>query len=195
MGILITNLTKSFKGNIIFNGFSCELPDTGVVRISGPSGAGKTTFLRIIAGLDRDYGGSVVGADDISFAFQEYRLFPWLSAIDNVLIASFESATEQNKDLAISMLSRLGIDEKAMLLKPSKLSGGMKQRISLARAFLRKSKVLILDEPTKELDPALVSIVADLIEESGKERLVLLVSHDEYFDKMSYVTEIEVPQR
>ena len=193
MGIIINSLTKAFGENILFSDLSVELPDIGLVRISGVSGAGKTTLLRMIAGLDSEYSGSISGFSSVSYAFQEYRLFPWLSALDNILVASFDKAGEKEKQRATNMLARLGFSDEAMQLKPSKLSGGMKQRVSLARAFLRDADVLILDEPTKELDAALVKTVAEIICEAAASRLILLVTHDSQLDDMPAAAEISVP--
>ena len=194
MGILIENLTKSFKEHTLFSNFSCEFPERGLVKVGGVSGAGKTTLLRMISGLDTDYSGNISGVGTVSYLFQEYRLFPWLSALDNVVVADFEKHDLDGRDSSIVLLRRLGFSDESMLLKPSKLSGGMKQRVSLARALLRDSDVLLLDEPTKELDPALVRTVGELIAEAAKSRLVLLVSHDNSLNTLDFKFEITVSQ-
>lgn len=178
MGISILNLTKSFDEKVIFEKLSHVFPDVGVALISGKSGCGKTTLLRIISGIDKIYGGSVDVDGRVSFAFQEYRLLPWLNAVDNVSVAAFDSVTNEAKNAARSTLRRLGFSERDMHLYPSELSGGMKQRVSLARAFLADSDILILDEPTKELDKDLSSTVYSMIAEASTDRLVLLVTHE-----------------
>ena len=192
MGISIKNLSKAFGENTVLSNLNAELPTSGLARIVGSSGSGKTTLLRIIAGLDTDYTGSIEGVGTISFMFQEHRLFPWLNALDNVTVASFEDNSEENRESAAKMLRVLGFSDDSMRLKPSQLSGGMKQRVSLARALLRKSDVLILDEPSKELDRELVAVVASLIKEHAAGRLVLLVSHDSELDELIADCEIAV---
>ena len=190
MGITIKNLTKAFEGNIVIDNLSFSLPSFGLFRIGGASGVGKTTLLRIIAGLDKEYSGEVVGVGSTSFAFQEYRLFPWLSAIDNIAVASFEDTSTIQKKESEKILLRLGFNESEAHLRPSQLSGGMKQRVSLARAFMRKSDVLILDEPTKELDLKLIEVVKELICEASQDRLVIIVTHDTSLDELDYIGEL-----
>ena len=95
MGVRIINLTKSFGEEVKISNFSYDFPDKGVVALIGESGVGKTTLARIIAGLDTDFTGQVIGGGigNVSFAFQEYRLFPHLSALDNVIIPNYNKAT------------------------------------------------------------------------------------------------------
>ena len=190
MGIRIENLTKSFGEKLLFSDLSCSLPDKGLVKVIGASGKGKTTLLRIIAGLDNDYTGVVEGVGTVSYLFQEHRLFPWLNALDNIKVASFERPDPDSVRSAVAFLESLGLGEKDMGLKPSNLSGGMKQRVCIARAFLRSSDVLILDEPTKELDADLVNKVVRLIEEESKSRLVILATHDSVADEMESMFDI-----
>lgn len=192
MGIIVADLNKVFDGRVVLKGLSFKLGDNGLVRVAGPSGVGKTTLLRIIAGIDKEYEGSVVIDGDISFLFQEHRLMPWLSALDNILVASFDKADDNDKEAVITLLHRLGFTDEEIMLRPSKLSGGMKQRISLARALARRSEILLLDEPTKELDAALVSTVAELIREESEKRLVFLVSHDPLLDSLEAGETIEL---
>ena len=180
MSLRIKHLSKSFGKRIIFSDFSYDFDDKGVYILRGESGIGKTTLLRIIAGLDKSYSGEIVGGGigNVSFAFQEYRLFPELSALDNVMIASVQN-DDSDRLQAISLLAELGFTGDDMSLLPYELSGGMKQRVSLARAFLKKATVLLLDEPTKELDPALCETVCEIVKKIAEERLVILVTHKE----------------
>lgn len=191
MSLLIKNLAKSFGDKIVFSDFSYEFPDKGLYLIKGDSGAGKTTLLRIISGLDTAYSGDVLGGGipQVSYAFQEYRLFPTLTAIENVLISS-KAENESDVEKAKSFLSRLGFSSQDMNLYPSELSGGMKQRVSLARAFFSESKILLLDEPTKELDPTLCSVVLNMIAEEARKRLVIMVSHIEADEERISATKI-----
>ena len=182
MGISIKNLCKSFDSKTVLDNISFDFPDTGVVLISGRSGSGKTTLLRIISGIDRIFDGEITGVDDVSFAFQEYRLLPWATVIDNLTVAAFHNAGPDEAHKSREMLFSLGFSENELSLYPSQLSGGMKQRVSLARAFLRDSRVLILDEPTKELDRELCNTVYRLIYEQAKTRLIILVTHEDVPD-------------
>ncbi len=180
MGLEIKNLTKTFGDKKIFTDFSFSFPDKGLCVITGVSGIGKTTLLRLIAGLDTEFEGSIVGGGigNVSFAFQEYRLFPQLSALDNIVLSNFKSKNEAEIELATKMLQRLGFSEKDMQLYPNELSGGMKQRVSLARAFIKKAPILLLDEPTKELDYENAKLVKDIIRDLSCDRLIILVTHN-----------------
>ena len=174
MGLKIKNLNKNFDEKNIFENFSYEFEEKGVYAVTGESGRGKTTLLRMISGLDKNYSGEIFGGgfESVSYAFQEYRLFPALSAIENLTEATGASYEEAEK-----MLLSLCFSKSDLNLRPAELSGGMKQRVSLARAFLKKSPVLLLDEPTKELDAELKSILYSLIKDESKSRLVIFVSH------------------
>ena len=163
MSLKLNNLTKTFGDKELFSGITKEFPNKGIVAIVGESGVGKTTLLRIIAGLDKDYSGHVEGGGikNTSFAFQEYRLFPNYSAIDNVIFALADKRSDDVVRRARETLISLGFTESDLTKKPRELSGGMKQRVSLARALLRESPVLLLDEPTKELDENNVHLVLE----------------------------------
>ena len=180
MDVKLKNITKSFDGEVKIRNLSYDFPKTGVVAVTGESGVGKTTLARIICGLDTSFEGVVVGGGlgNVAVAFQEYRLFPSLSALDNVIFANFDQKTAENTKLAEELLFELGFEEYETKLKPAALSGGMKQRVSLARAFASKAEVIILDEATKELDSALKSKVLEIIARESKRRLVILITHD-----------------
>ena len=180
MSLEIKNLTKRFGKKTIISELSYRFSDKGLYVLRGKSGIGKTTLLRIIAGLDKDYSGEVIdgGIERISFAFQEYRLFPQLSALENVMIAS-KNINDVDKIKAKDLLTQLGFLPEDMQLLPSELSGGMKQRVSLARAFMKNAPVILLDEPTKELDAALCRQVCEMIKKMADDKLVILVTHRE----------------
>ena len=177
MALKIENLSKGFDNKVVFNQFSYQFSKKGIYILVGESGVGKTTLLRMIAGLDNEFEGSIVGNKTVSFAFQEYRLFPHLSALDNIIFAISDKKTEAVTHKCKNMLIRLGLTEHDMKLLPGELSGGMKQRVSLARAFLAEGDILLLDEPTKELDQRNADIVKEIIAEQSKERIVIMVSH------------------
>ncbi len=170
--ITVKNLKKSFDDKVVFDGFDLRLPDTGAYFISGPSGSGKTTLFRIISGLDTDYGGFVEYDGVISYVFQENRLIPSLTAYENVFEVCFD------KEKALYLLDRVGLSEDAANY-PSELSGGMNRRVAIARALAFKHDILLLDEPFSALDEEIKSSVIELIKELEKDRLILLISHDE----------------
>lgn len=179
MSLIIKNLNKSFDNKVIFKNFSYEFLNTGIYILRGDSGSGKTTLLRIIAGLDNSFTGEVLGGgiENCSFAFQEYRLFPTLSAKQNVMIAS-KDESDDDLERAKALLSTLGFTEGDMELMPDELSGGMKQRVAISRAILKPSPILLFDEPTKELDSALVSSLFEIIKKEAEKRLVIISTHD-----------------
>ena len=177
MNLSIKNITKAFGEKKIFDGFSYDFSDRGIYAVCGESGTGKTTLLRIISGLDKNFSGTVEGGGlkNVSVSFQEYRLFPALSALDNVIVPNDTNETA-NKN-AVEILLRLGFEKDELQKLPHELSGGMKQRVSLARALLKKAPILLLDEPTKELDSALREEVYNVILDEAKRRLVIIVTH------------------
>ena len=178
MNLLIKNLNKSFENKVIFEDFSYSFASTGLYLIKGESGIGKTTLIRIIAGLDNDYSGTVEngGCSNVSFMFQEYRLFPTISALENTLVAKDNSS--KDVETAKNLLCSLGISNDDLHKKPSKLSGGMKQRIAFVRAVMKQAPILILDEPTKELDRATADAMLNIVFSEAKSRLVIMVTHD-----------------
>ena len=181
MSLKIKNLSKSFDGKTILRDFSFDFADRGIYLVKGESGIGKTTLLCIISGLDQDYIGDVLGGgiNNVSFAFQEYRLFPTLTAIENLIFAISDTKDEAVVSKAQSLLTKLNFAKDEFHLLPDQMSGGMKQRISIARALMKDCPILLLDEPTKELDRNNISAVHSLILSEGENRLVIIVSHSE----------------
>ena len=180
MSLQLKSLSKAFGDRSVLSGLSYEFEKTGLYFVVGESGVGKTTLLRIIAGLDSDYSGEVEngGITACSFMFQEYRLFPALSALKNAAISDKSGSTQK----AAELLLRLGFKEDDLKKRPSELSGGMKQRVAFARAVLKDCPVLILDEPTKELDADTVRVMLEVINEQAQRRLVIAVTHDDVSD-------------
>ncbi len=179
MSLTVKNLNKSFGNKEIFKNFSAEFDDTGAYAVVGESGVGKTTLLRMIAGLDKAFDGEILGGGikNTAVAFQEYRLFPELSALDNIIFANHDKKTPENAKEAQEMLLSLGFREEDLFLYPHELSGGMKQRVSVARAILRKTPLLLLDEPTKELDPENALKLLSVIKDEAKRRTVIIITH------------------
>ena len=197
MSIKLDNITKKYDNKLVLDAFSYEFLNTGLYALVGESGAGKTTLLRIIAGLDQEFSGKISGCSkkDVSMMFQEHRLFKGLSAIDNILVSSFHKATATDVNTTKDFLRRLRLDEKDFKLCPDELSGGMKQRISFARAVLKNSKVLLLDEPLKELDSELANEFINIIIEQAKTRLVIIVTHRLEFLGENLFEIIKIPKQ
>ena len=176
MPLVIRNLKKSFGSKTIFDGFSYTFEECGIYVLVAPSGRGKTTLLRVIAGLDKDYTGEI-DAKSASYAFQEYRLFPMLNALENITHILWEHPKADQIANAKTLLASLGFSESDMQLYPNALSGGMKQRVSLCRALLADRKILLLDEPFKELDDALRERLRKILSLEAGKRLIILTAH------------------
>ena len=172
--ITAENISKSYGEKQVIDNLSFEIPDGGKAFVTGESGAGKTTLLRLISGIEKPDAGRLYGYDreDIAYAFQEARLFPWESAIDNVTAPVGRKYAKEAEEL----LGALGLGDDLSKL-PGELSGGMRQRVSLARALLYDRKILLLDEPFSSLDGEMKKRAAALIREKSAEKTVLLVSH------------------
>ncbi len=187
MSLSINIKEKCFGDKTVLSSLALDFPDTGLFLIAGKSGVGKTTLLRIISGLDNEFSGEVIGGGikNTSFAFQEYRLFPQLSALENITLVSYNNAKDEEIQRAKDLLLSLGFSEDEFSFLPAELSGGMKQRIAFIRAILKDSPILLLDEPTKELDSNLQAEMIKIIKAEAKKRLVIMVSHlneDKYFE-------------
>jgi ABC-type lipoprotein export system ATPase subunit len=176
MSLELKNLSKKYTKDYIFQDFSYKFDDTGIYLILGKSGVGKTTLLRIISGLEKSFEGEALGGgiETVSLAFQEYRLFEQLSALENVHLERSEDA-----DRAKALLLALGFTEDDCLKNGSELSGGMKQRVSIARAFFKSSPILCLDEPTKEIGKDNIQRLLSLVQNEAARRLILIITHEE----------------
>jgi ABC-type nitrate/sulfonate/bicarbonate transport system ATPase subunit len=173
VSVLIHELVKRFGGQTVIASLSVTLPERGIVGLSGPSGSGKTTFLRLLAGLDEPDAGRIEGLDrgDVSMVFQEDRLLPWLSALENL------SAVLPDRATACHWLELVQLADFADHY-PAELSGGMKRRIALARGLAFPSSLLLLDEPFQGVDAEMRRTLYPLVRAAATERLVVLVSHD-----------------
>ena len=176
MPLVIKNLSKAFDNKKIFENFSYTFAERGIYVLVAPSGRGKTTLLRMIADLDKAYTGEI-NSESVAYAFQEYRLFPVLNALGNVANILWERPTVEQIQAAKNLLSFFGFSEADMQLYPNALSGGMKQRVSLCRALLADRKILLLDEPFKELDDTLRERLRSVLAEEAKKRLIILTAH------------------
>lgn len=171
----ILNLTKRFGEKTLFE--ALDLTVTGPVILWAPSGWGKTTLLRILMGLEVPTSGTVTGVGKVGAVFQEDRLCPQLSAIQNVELVLPEGKTKYREQIHNDFL-QIGLDEAALSLPARKLSGGQKRRAALLRALWAESDTLLLDEPFTGMDPETLQKAAALIRERGGGKNVLLATHD-----------------
>lgn len=148
----IKALTKNYAGRKVLDSLTASFDCGKVNVVAGASGSGKTTLLRLIARLEKPDSGEIVGAapDDIAFAFQEPRLFPWLTAEENVACVA-AGGRDEAIYLSRTLLTMCGMGNDTEK-KPSSLSGGMRMRVSLLRALASAREWLLLDEPFRALD-------------------------------------------
>jgi polar amino acid transport system ATP-binding protein len=197
--VSIRELRKSFGAVEVLKGVSLEVAKGDVVAIIGRSGSGKSTLLRCINGLETFQSGAIladgieVGGEKpnlrelrrhIGMVFQQFNLFPHLTAAENVMLAPTVVNKMPKKDaraLAAEVLAKVGLSEK-MDSYPSQLSGGQQQRVAIARALAMRPKVLLCDEITSALDPELVNEVLKVVEQLAREGMTLiLVTHEMRF--------------
>ena len=171
----LLELTKKYGEKTVIDRLTHTFPASGAVALMGPSGCGKTTLLRLIAGLEKPDGGTVEKDLRLSYAFQEPRLVPTLTCRENVTLVL---PKDRDPAAADDLLTAFELGDAACQL-PAALSGGMRQRVSLARALAYGGDVLLLDEPFSALDEALKARVAAVIRERTKNALLLMVTHDE----------------
>lgn len=178
----VKNIDKSFGNLKVLDNISISFPENKTTCILGPSGCGKTTLLNIIAGLLDADSGELIGFEneDISFVFQEDRLIPWKNVEDNLAFVLKKNTDKREVDKLINHYLELVGLEKYKHYYPKDLSGGMKQRINILRAFIYPSKLLIMDEPFKSLDIDNKQIVMDFFEELMKieKRTCIMVTHN-----------------
>lgn len=175
MSIIITDLYKSFDDNEILKNVNITLEDSSIYCLMGASGIGKTTLLRILMGLERADSGCISGIDtkNISCMFQEDRLIPDLSAIDNVrIVLRRKNNRAEVRNNLLSILPDNSLD-----LPVSSLSGGMKRRVALARALSYPGKLIILDEPFTGLDKDTKLNVINYILKMRNNRTLLIATH------------------
>ena len=215
MRLQLSALTKSFGPHRVLDAISLDLPEVHSFVLIGPSGGGKSTLLRILAGLDSpDSGhaaidGSPLHRDEVSLrqyrrtigtVFQAYNLFPHLSALDNIILPLEKVhglRRLEARDRALDTLRRFQLEPHAAK-KPAQLSGGQKQRVAIARAVAIRPRLLLFDEPTSALDPEMTAEVLEMIEELKREgRDLILVTHEMAFarqaaDQIAYLAEGQI---
>ncbi len=182
----------AFGDNVLFQNFELELKP-GIYVFSGPSGVGKSTLMRAIAGLEKNYTGKITlngkvlegFSPDVHMMHQHYTSFPWLNLLDNTLMVykghKVKPSTEDIAE-AMEVLDRLGLTEH-IKKRPSQISGGQDQRLSLASVFINRwSPVILYDEPTSALDNLNDMLVVDLIREHQAKygTIEIVITHEEH---------------
>jgi polar amino acid transport system ATP-binding protein len=218
MRLILNGVTKSFGDHRVLDGVSADFGELRSLVFIGPSGGGKSTLLRVLAGLEiLDSGEAVLNGKQIDFGeeallnhrrglgvvFQAYNLFPHLSALGNItlpLIKVHGKSAEEAEHIAMETLGRFQLAAHAHK-KPAELSGGQQQRAAIARAIAVKPRLLLFDEPTSALDPEMTSEVLAVIEELKEEgRDFVLVTHEMGFarhvaDRIAFLFEGRIAEQ
>ena len=192
----LKNISKKFKDRQILSDFNLTVEENKILAIVGPSGGGKTTLLRMLAGLEKIdsgeiiYNGESLPIDELEkrkllgFVFQDFQLFPHLTVLENLVLSPIKTMNMEKNDAekkAIELLEKLGL-EKQINNYPTSLSGGQKQRVALARAMMINPKIIGYDEPTSALDPELRLEVEKLILKNRELGITqIVVTHDLQF--------------
>lgn len=158
MSLRVVIREKSFGATPVLRDLMFQVRRGEVLAVLGPSGVGKSTLLRIIAGLDKGFQGQIRREGRLAMVFQEPTLLPWRSALDNLRLTTGVDITQ-----AEAALARVGLDGKGGFY-PGQLSLGQQRRLSLARAYAARPGILLLDEPFVSLDEALVADMMELTE-------------------------------
>ncbi|ACD23453.1 ABC transporter ATP-binding protein [Clostridium botulinum] len=182
MKIEIKNLSKAYNNEIVFERFNLTLENSKVNCIVGKSGCGKSTLLNMLARILKFDDGEISGItkNEVSYIFQEDRLIEWLTVEENLIFALKKYYDKlELKEKIKSILSSLGLED-VKNKYPEELSGGMKQRVNIARAFGKPSKIILMDEPFKSLDYTLKYKIIDEFKNImlNENRTVVLVTHD-----------------
>lgn len=203
--IKVENLTKSFNGHLIIDNLNLTVNEGETVVFRGPSGIGKSTFLRCLAYLEPFEAGRIQVGDftlhpgmdvhkerkviqsvrkELGFVFQFFNLFPHLTVLENLTLAPLKvlkQKDEEAREEAIRLLRRVGLENKKAAY-PGTLSGGQRQRVAIARALAMRPKAILFDEPTSSLDPETKEEIVRVIEDFTREGLtILIVTHEAVF--------------
>ena len=193
------NIHKKFGKSDILKGVSLTIDKGEVLVLLGPSGSGKSTLLRTLNGLETIDSGEIIFNDrilelselawqkirpEIGMVFQSYDLFPNLTVLDNILLGPLKVQKREKTAVAseaIALLERIGLADKAESY-PRELSGGQKQRVAIIRSLVMQPQVLLFDEVTASLDPAMVREVLSVIQGLALEGMtMLIVTHEMNF--------------
>ncbi|ACA83096.1 amino acid ABC transporter ATP-binding protein [Leuconostoc citreum] len=195
----IKNLTKKYADNTIFKSLDLTVQDGEVLSIVGPSGIGKTTLIKILAGLETADSGEIKLNHDVlavdgsrsdakvGLIFQDFNLFPNYSVLDNVALAPIsvmKLSKSEARQVAKQLLETLGMSDKVALY-PFQLSGGQKQRVAIARALAMQPQILAYDEPTSGLDEASTRQVAEVVKTLKQQGVTqMIITHDQFFAEL-----------
>jgi ABC-type polar amino acid transport system ATPase subunit len=195
--IEVEGISKTFPNGVrALTGFSTKIRRSSVVVVIGPSGGGKSTFLRCLNGLEEIDGGSIVidgiPLDDnkknrlkirkeVGMVFQSFNLFPHMTVLENVNLAQRrvrKKTKQEATETTMELLKKVDIPEKANSY-PSQLSGGQQQRVAIARALAMMPKVMLFDEATSALDPEMIGEVLDVMKTLAREGMTMVaVTHE-----------------
>lgn len=192
----LKNISKKFKDKEILSNFNLKVEENKILAIVGPSGGGKTTLLRMLAGLESIDSGEIIFNGEnlplnelekrnlLGFVFQDFQLFPHMTVLENLVISPIQTMgikKDEAEAKAIKLLEQLGL-ENHYNSYPNSLSGGQKQRVALARAMMIEPKIIGYDEPTSALNPELRLEVEKLILQNKKLGVTqIVVTHDLQF--------------
>ena len=190
--IYVNGLSKAFGNHLVLDSIDEHIRPGEKVVIIGPSGSGKSTFLRCLNLLEMPTSGSIcfngteltdpkanidVIRRQMGMVFQHFNLFPNMTILRNITLAPTRTGLlkqDEAKELAMTLLRRVGLEEKAMAY-PNQLSGGQKQRIAIVRALAMTPKVMLFDEPTSALDPEMVGEVLDVMKQLARDGMTMVV--------------------
>jgi putative ABC transport system ATP-binding protein len=192
--VQVEGLTKVYGKVRALDGVTFDVEAGEWIAMMGPSGSGKTTLINILGGLDTPTSGRAVvdgvdvarfdeagltryRAEKVGFVFQQFHLVPYLTAMENVMLAQYFHSTTDEKEAGMA-LERVGLGDRLTHV-PAQLSGGEQQRVAVARSLINHPKLLLADEPTGNLDETNEQIVIDLLRELHVEgHTILMVTHD-----------------
>ena len=180
--IKLENICKSYDEKTVLDNIMAEFPDDSITCIMGESGAGKTTLVRIIAGLENADRGTVSGAGVVSFDFQEDRIINYISAADNIMLVLDKNDFGGHDKKTMRKIINENLAEVLKDYPSDKstgtYSGGMKRRVCLVRAMMKKSDTVILDEPFSGMDEETKILAAEYIKKHRDGRICIVVTHE-----------------